>query len=43
MSLEMHIVMKMSHVPEHHRDLGVLGFLFIEDDTVADIPLFTEI
>jgi len=33
----------MTNEAEHDRHLGVLGFLFLEDDTVADIPLFTVI
>jgi carbonic anhydrase len=43
MDLEMHIVFDMTSHVEHDRNTAALGFLFLEDDTVEDIDLFTQI
>ena len=40
----MHIVMVMNSPSESEgRQYGVLGFVFEEDDTAADIPMLTQI
>jgi len=43
MDLEMHVVMAMTSEVLHTRHYGVLGFLFMEDNTAADLDFLTTV